>query len=77
MANYVFFTILGVILLAVGVFSGINKGVKKTFDIDPAENYYQSKPMVENQSERTSRIDDRNERLMDDVRAKMDRLKRN
>ncbi|MBF0331482.1 MAG: hypothetical protein HQL17_06055 [Candidatus Omnitrophica bacterium] len=77
MNHYLFFTILAFAIIATGVFSGMTKGMKQGFDNDLAENSYHSAPMIESQSDKTSRLQERNEHLMDDVRAKMDRLKRN
>jgi uncharacterized protein YoxC len=71
-----YFTIIACTILALSVFAGMKKGIQKTFDVDQAENAYQSEEKIENQSERTSRLQEKNERLMDDVRAKMERMKR-
>ncbi len=76
MKNYTMYMVLAFALVALGIYSGVTKGIKRTFDTDPIEDNYDSQSSVRTQSEKTAALQERNERLMDDVRAKMERLKR-
>jgi len=64
------------VLCGLTVFNGMTKGVKKSFEEDPAEETYHSQGVIEKQSEKTLSIQEKNERMMDNLRSQMDKVKR-
>ncbi|MFH0753944.1 MAG: hypothetical protein V2A70_05205 [Candidatus Omnitrophota bacterium] len=77
MIKYYFFATVTITCLALVLFSGVYQGIKKTFRMPPEENHSQNQSIIENQSEKTARIKERNEHLMEQLHDKMERLKRN
>lgn len=76
MSNTIFLTFVFCVILAIMLFSGLVKTVKFNFNKDAAENAYHSEDIRETQSEKTADLKDKNQQLMDRVRAQMERNKR-
>ncbi len=64
--------IIGLIWMA-GVFLGVVKGVTKGFESTPTVDVSESRKLRDKASEDAAAAQEKNQKLMDDVKSKMDR----
>ena len=76
MLNTVFITIMFSFILAVLLGTGFIKTVKFNFNKEEPRNTYEDKTVKETLSERAERVKEKNQQLMDRVRAQMEKNKR-
>jgi hypothetical protein len=73
MNPYLFIGIIIAVLWAVGLFLGAVKGMSKSFENAPTVESTSSREVREKFSEKAAEIDEKNRRLMEDVKSKMER----
>ena len=76
MTNTIFLTFIFCVILVIMLFSGLVKMSKFGFTQNPSENTYQSEDVRQTQSEKAADLKNKNDQLMDRVRAQMEKNKR-
>lgn len=76
MINTIFVTAIFSIIVAILLYSGVVKTVKFNFNLAPTQNSSENQNVEQTQSEKAADLKDKNQQLMDRVRAQMEKNRR-